>query len=41
MKSIYKATKASQVWESEETSQVESSDDDSNDKEMAFIIKRF
>ncbi|KAI5417687.1 hypothetical protein KIW84_042340 [Lathyrus oleraceus] len=41
LKSISKDAKASHVWESEEASHVEGFEDDLDDKEMTFIIKRF
>lgn len=41
LKYVAKTAKTSQVWESEEVSQVEGSEDVSDDKEMYFIIKRF
>ncbi|KAI5417558.1 hypothetical protein KIW84_042242 [Lathyrus oleraceus] len=41
LKFVAKVSKAPKVWESEEASHVEGSEDYSDDKEMAFIIKRF
>ncbi|KAI5411334.1 hypothetical protein KIW84_056432 [Lathyrus oleraceus] len=41
LKSVAKFANAPQVWESEEASHVEGSEEDSNDVEMDFIIKRF
>ncbi|XP_050909755.1 uncharacterized protein LOC127123595 [Lathyrus oleraceus] len=41
LRSVAKSTKAPQVWEFEEASCVEGSEEDSADEEVAFIIKRF
>ena len=41
LKFVSKTAKAPQVWEYEETSHAEDSKDDTNDEEMAFIIKIF
>lgn len=41
LKLVAKIAKASQVWGSEETSHAEGFEDDSDDKEMAFVNKRF
>lgn len=41
LKPVAKTIKASQVWEFEEAYLVEGSEDDSDDEEMAFIIKMF
>lgn len=38
---LLKTAKAPQVWESEEAFHVEGPEDDSDDEEMSFIIKRF
>lgn len=41
LKSSAKPVKAHKIWNSKEASQSEGSEEDSNDEEITFIIKRF